>query len=91
MSGGHFNYSQSRIAEIIEETERQYAYRSKKRFSQYGDGEPYSPEVLKEIRKGIAILKKAYIYAERIDYLFSGDDGEESFLERLKEDLNSKK
>jgi len=34
------------------------------------------------------MLKKAQIYAQRIDYLISGDDGEESFRERLKEELD---
>lgn len=28
---------------------------------------------------------------ERIDYLLSGDDGEQSFLERLEEELNELK
>ena len=50
----------------------------------YGD---YSKETLDEFRKGLDILNKAYIYAQRIDWLISGDDGEESFHRRLKEDL----
>jgi hypothetical protein len=29
----------------------------------------------------------AEIYAQRIDWLLSGDDGEDSFRKRLKEDL----
>ena len=40
------------------------------------------------MKEGIEILKKAQIYAHRIDWLLSGDDGEESFLKRLEEDLN---
>ena len=47
----------------------------------------YSKETIKEFKKGLAILKKAYVYAQRIDWLLSGDDGEESFHERLKEEL----
>ena len=35
----------------------------------------------------IDLLKKAEVYAQRIDWYISGDDGEESFLRRLKEDL----
>jgi len=38
----------------------------------------------------VEILKKAKIYAQRVDYLLSGDDGEESFLRRLKEELCEK-
>jgi hypothetical protein len=33
----------------------------------------------------------AEIYAQRIDWLLSGDDGEDSFRERLKEDLEKLK
>jgi hypothetical protein len=32
-------------------------------------------------------IRVAAVYAQRIDWLISGDDGEESFLERLKEEL----
>lgn len=48
----------------------------------------YPDEVIKKMKEGIEILKKAQIYAHRIDWLLSGDDGEESFLKRLEEDLN---
>lgn len=46
------------------------------------------PETLEEFKKGLKILKTAAIYAQRIDWLLSGDDGEESFKERLKEELD---
>ena len=51
----------------------------------------YSKETIKEFKKGLAILKKAYIYAQRIDWLLSDDDGEESFHKRLKEELDNLK
>ena len=47
----------------------------------------YSNETLAEFRRGIAVLKRASIYAQRIDWLLSGDDGEETFNRRLKEQL----
>jgi hypothetical protein len=43
--------------------------------------------VITKFKEGLDILRKAEVYAQRIDWLVSGDDGEESFLERLKEDL----
>ena len=46
------------------------------------------PEVLEEFKKGLEILKRAAIYGQRIDWLLSGDDGEDSFKRRLKEDLD---
>ena len=48
----------------------------------------YPDEVIEEFKKGKEIIEKAQIYMQRIDWLLSGDDGEESFLRRLKEELN---
>ena len=47
----------------------------------------YTPETLQEFRSAIHQLRKAAIYAQRVDWLISGDDGEDSFHKRLKEDL----
>ena len=51
----------------------------------------YPDEVIEKMKEGIEVLKRAQIYAQRIDWLLSGDDGEESFLRRLEEDLNELK
>lgn len=56
------------------------------------DGEiPYFPDyeekTLKEFRKGLDAIRKARVYAHRIDWLISGDDGEDNFHKRLEEDL----
>lgn len=48
----------------------------------------YSEETIAEFKKGLDILRRAYIYAQRIDWLLSGDDREKSFHERLKEELD---
>jgi hypothetical protein len=48
----------------------------------------YPDDVIEEFKKGVEILRKAHVYAQRIDWLVSGDDGEESFHRRLKEDLD---
>ena len=51
----------------------------------------YLDEVIKEFGNGVKAIKKAQIYLQRIDWLLSGDDGEESFLTRLKQELNENK
>ena len=51
----------------------------------------YPDEVIEKMKEGIEVLKRAQIYAHRIDWLLSGDDGEESFLRRLEEELNELK
>lgn len=48
----------------------------------------YPDEVIEEFKKGLDIIAKAQIYTQRMDWLLSGDDGEETFLERLKNDLD---
>lgn len=59
---------------------------------EWADGEYHfeveDDSVLDEMKKGLKILKTAAIYAQRIDWLRSGDDGEESFKKRLKEELD---
>lgn len=47
----------------------------------------YPADIIEEFKVGIKYIKLAQIYATRIDKLVSGDDDEDSFRERLKEDL----
>ena len=49
----------------------------------------YPEEVIEEFKKGLEIIKQAQVYIQRLDWLLSGDDGEESFLKRLKDDLTN--
>ena len=68
----------------LENEEKEYVIKNKHTLpNRYG----YSEETLEEFKKGLDILRKASIYTQRIDWLLSGDDGEESFHKRLKEDL----
>jgi len=43
--------------------------------------------IIKAYREAVSALKLAEVYAHRIDYYIAGDDGEDSFLERLEEEL----
>ena len=114
MSGGHFDYYQWHIRDIIysledyiyghsldeedidyyiedhwlEDKEKEYVIKNKHTVPNLYE---YSKETIKEFKKGLAILRKAYVYAQRIDWLLSGDDGEESFHKRLKEELDNLK
>lgn len=47
----------------------------------------YSKSTLKELRTALSLLRKVAVYAHRVEWLFSGDDGEDNFRARLKEDL----
>lgn len=87
MSGGYFNYNQYFINDIAGEIEEEIRNNKiKPKWSQ-----KYTNDTIKEFKKAVKVLRKAYIYAHRIDWLLSGDDGEETFHERLKEDLEKLK
>jgi hypothetical protein len=49
----------------------------------------YSDETIEEFKRGLLYLKFAKIYSHRIDWLLSGDDSEESFHKRLKEEMDN--
>jgi hypothetical protein len=51
----------------------------------------YPDEIIEKFKEGLIILRQAAVYAQRIDWLLSGDDGNESFLERLQNDLSKLK
>lgn len=94
MSGGHFDYHQYRIREIADNIEDIIQKNGKKKeyeIEYSWEDEyyyEYPPEVINKMKEGLDILRKAEIYAQRIDWLVSGDDGPETFLKRLQEDLN---
>lgn len=89
MSGGHFNYGQHHIYEIAEDIETIIRNNESKEKNKWGEdvGYHFPPEIIERFRDAVKILKVAYVYAQRVDWLLAGDDGEESFLERLAEEL----
>ncbi len=79
MSGGEFDFSQYKIEEIAESIQSRL------------DDQEFSKETIREFETAVRKLREAYVYAQRIDYLISSDDSEESFHKRLKDDLESLK
>lgn len=81
MSGGKFDYKQYSLDYIADEINQ--IIRTNKEVDHY----QYSDETIKEFRNGLKLIKEAAVYAQRIDWLVSGDDGEKRFHERLREEL----
>lgn len=77
MSGGSFDYIQYRFDEQIEEMIRRV---NNVDYS-------YSDVVKEKIFEAIKYFKMARIYLHRVDWFVSCDDGEETFLKRLEEDI----
>jgi hypothetical protein len=110
MSGGFFNYDQSRIRNIIDSIEDLIENNGRPKteqelrdsswgyinYKEYYEKYPeerfwhkYPDEVIEEFKKGLTYLKISYVYAQRIDWFVSGDDGKESFLKRLEKELSN--
>lgn len=90
MSGGRFDYLQYRFTEIVDVIEQEIIdNNAEPRPKDWFEPNNFREETIAEFKKGIEYIKKAQIYVQRIDWLLSGDDGEESFLKSLKEELQT--
>ncbi len=98
MSGGTFDYWQNNIEYIVDRIKEAIQESGKEVPEKFWDDfmrkypeermcQTFYEKTLRRFEEGIYILKKAYIYAQRIDWLLAHDDGEESFEERLSEEL----
>lgn len=75
MSGGHFDYSQYQISQISDN------------IAEIIRDNKFPNEILSKMKIAVYHLDMGFIYAHRIDWLMSGDDGEETFLKRIDEDI----
>ena len=92
MSGGAFEYKQYKIQDLIEDMENLLVRLDKEPIDSFecdslkryvNDSELFK----NKIKENIRYLKRAYIFTQRIDWFISGDDCEENFYERLKEEI----
>ena len=79
MSGGMFEYDQYRINDMIDKI--------KKEMQNPSDYVEDKELFILTCKEAIKSLKIAFVFAHRIDWFLSGDDGEDSFYKRLREDL----
>ena len=78
MSGGFFDYKQYYIEDMACSIEKVITENEAE----------FSEDTLEEFNRGVQLLRLAGLYAQRIDWLLSGDDGEDSFHERLSEETD---
>ena len=103
MSGGFFDYKEWHINCIAEQIEQEvilsgkpiprkkWEYWQMERFKEHPEeavNYEFPEPVIRKMEEAIYALRAAAIYAKRVDYLISGDDGEESFISRIKEELD---
>jgi hypothetical protein len=91
MSGGHFQYKQYELGHMADEIEQIILDNDSEEVNEYGDtkGYGYSPETIEAFEYARIALLQAQIYVQRIDWLVSGDDGEDSFHRRLEVDFDA--
>ena len=51
----------------------------------------YNRKTMDIMKRAVYILRMAYIYAQRIDWILSGDDGEDDLVRRLDKELHELK
>lgn len=89
MSGGHFDYDQYKLGYIADSIQELIDSNTDESLNEWGDrvGRGYSADTIAEFEKAVKYLRLAFVYAHRVDWLVSCDDGEDSFHTRLKYEL----
>ena len=82
MSGGHIGYHRHRLEDIAFEIEELIAMNNSEALDRFGEriGNGYPKEIIEKFDDAVHTLRQAAEMVQRIDYLLSGDDGQESFL-----------
>jgi len=89
MSGGHFNYAQYMLEGIASCIDELIATNDSDEVNEFGDviGYHYPADIVAKFDETRKTLRLAEAMAQRVDWLVSGDDGEDSFRERWKEEV----
>jgi len=83
MSGGHFDYAFYTIKNFYENLEEEIENNNKK--DKFGFSYNYCEETIKKLKEIVEYLKLAKEYMYAVEWLYSGDFGEDDLLEYCKE------
>ena len=84
MSGGHFgDYDYYKVAQFADELEQEILNNNKE--DEYGYVKNYSSETIEYLEEQVHYMHKLVDIMRHIDYLYAGDHGEDTFMERVKE------
>jgi len=89
MSGGHFEYQQYRIEDIASEIDHLIEVSGSDEKDQWGYlvHTEYSQETIEKFKETSKTLRIAAAMAQRVDWLVSSDDNEESSHSRWNKEL----
>ena len=84
MSGGHFgNYDYYKVSQFADELESEIDNNGKE--DEYGYANNYSQETIEYLNQQLPKLRKMAEIMRIIDYLYSGDIGDNNFFKRIQE------
>ncbi len=86
MSGGHFNdcgYEYYKVVQFADELEAEVSNNFEE--DEYGFAHEYPPDVCKYLLEQVTKMRKMAEIMRAVDYLYSGDHGSDSFMEKIKE------
>lgn len=90
MSGGHFGncgYDYFKVQDFADELEVEIENNNIK--NEYDYVREYPPEVIEYLKEQLPKMRKMAKIMYHIDYLYSGDHGDDSFMDRVKEVENN--
>ena len=84
MSGGHFDYAQYRMEDMACEIDQLIDENDSTEKDSFGEDVSYHfpPQIIERFKQAAHTLRQAQEMAQRVDWLVSGDDREESFMSR---------
>jgi hypothetical protein len=88
MSGGRFDYVQFRLGEIVESIRSTIATNDSDEKNEWGEtvGQHLPPDIIAKFAETADAVERAEKMVTRVDWLLSGDDGEDSFRRRWTEE-----
>jgi hypothetical protein len=78
MSGGHFNFEQFKLHQLADDIEQMVLDNDNQDWE-----DKYARETIDDFKEAVRLLRRAYVYVQRIDWLVSGDDAPSTFHKRL--------
>jgi hypothetical protein len=89
MSGGHFNYVQFNFRDAAEEIDSLIKNNDSTETDKHGWPISYEipDDIIERMKEASHTIKQASEMLQRVDWYISGDDGEESFHRRWKEEV----
>jgi hypothetical protein len=89
MSGGHFDYCQYRFNDAADRLKKYIDRCETREEDEFGWYPEHPSEVIEKFKETEKMLRISSIYLQRVDWLICGDDGDETFIKRLEEDLQN--